>query len=207
MKKGKKPTKNYLIEYGQHKTIKTWSNAKLDNLIYIAGRIGWRGLKADEYKKKGALFLSVYNLNRGKGFEIDLKHSYFISLERYNESPEIQLKNNDILLVKDGAGIGKIGIVSKLNQKGTINSSLLLIRAKEAFLADYLLYFLAGPGLQDLAKSRISGTAIPHLFQRDIKEFILPVPPKIEQKEIVKRVQTLYRRIDKVEDHYLRLKK
>jgi type I restriction enzyme S subunit len=41
-----------------------WAYGKLENLIYIAGRIGWRGLKADEYTDEGPLFLSVYNLTQ-----------------------------------------------------------------------------------------------------------------------------------------------
>lgn len=82
-----------------------WTYGKLENLIYIAGRIGWRGLKAEEYTQEGPLFLSVYNLNYGD--VVDFSNSYHINEERYIESPEIQLQNNDMLLVKDGAGIGK----------------------------------------------------------------------------------------------------
>lgn len=205
-KKHKKPDKDFIIDYKRHKSISTWSEAKLDNLIYIAGRIGWRGLKADEYSRSGALFLSVYNLNRGKGYEIKYDDSYYVPMGRYNESPEIQLTNDDILLVKDGAGIGKVGIIKNLPQKATVNSSLLLIRAKEAFIPEYLLYFLAGPKLQELAKSRISGTAIPHLFQKDIKEFVLSVPPIAEQKEIIKRVKYLLNQLEIIESKYFILK-
>ena len=53
-----------------------------------------------------------------------------ISWDRYEESPEIKVQENDILLVKDGAGIGKLGIVENLPCEATINSSLLLIRAR-----------------------------------------------------------------------------
>ena len=46
--------------------------------------------------------------------------------------------------------------------------------------------------MQKLVHERMTGTAVPHLFQRDVKEFILEVPPLKEQKEIVKQVENLF---------------
>lgn len=199
-KRSKKPTKDYEIEYKPNKKINTWATAKLENLIYIAGRIGWRGLKADEYTDEGPLFLSVYNLNYGDN--VDYKDAYRISKERYIESPEIQLQNNDILLCKDGAGIGKIGIIDNLPEPATINSSLLLIRSREAFNPKFLFFLLKGPELQNLAKQRISGSATPHLFQKDIKEFKLDIPPLEEQDEIVNRIEKLFKLASNIEAHF-----
>jgi type I restriction enzyme S subunit len=184
----KKPKKDYEIQFRHDPTLPdSWVTAKLDNLIYIAGRIGWRGLKAEEYTKAGPLFLSVYNLNYGEA--VDYRDAYHISRERYEESPEIQLQESDILLAKDGAGIGKIAIVKHLSGETTVNSSLLVIRALEAFIPKYLFYFLAGPELQSLAKQRIAGSATPHLFQKDIRQFYLSVPPLAEQTRIVAEVE------------------
>ncbi len=174
-----------------------WTNGRLENLIYIAGRIGWRGLKAEEYTPQGPLFLSVYNLNRGD--TVDLSESYHISEERYTESPEIQLRNEDILLAKDGAGIGKIGIVQGLATKATVNSSLLVIRSGQVFLPKFLFYFLKGPKMQELVKSRITGSATPHLFQRDIRKFDLLIPPILEQEEIIQQVESKLSIADEVE--------
>lgn len=178
---------------------KGWAYGLLEDLIYIAGRIGWRGLKAEEYTNSGPLFLSVYNLNT-KGKQVSFDNSYHISNERYEESPEIKLRENDILLTKDGAGIGKIGIVKGLEEKATVNSSLLLIRAGGAFAPEFLLYFLIGPNMQRIVKQRITGSAIPHLFQRDIKKFKILIPPKIEQMEIIKEIESRFSVIDKLEE-------
>ena len=163
-----------------------WAYGKLENLIYIAGRIGWRGLKASEYTIEGPLFLSVYNLN--KGDNVNFTDIYHISQERYDESPEIMLQENDILLAKDGAGIGKIGIVKDLPKEATVNSSLLVIRASKIFIPEFLFYLLKGPQMQDIARARIAGSATPHLFQRDIKQFTLLIPPLAEQRRIVAEV-------------------
>lgn len=163
---------------------KSWIESKIGNLLYFAGRIGWKGLKAEEYTEEGPLLLSVYNLNDGD--EVSYSRVYHITNERYEESPEIMVKQGDVLLTKDGAGIGKLGYVKELPQEATINSSLLLIRPGNTAISKYIFYLLSGPELQRIVKERITGSATPHLFQRDIKEFVIPVPPLEEQKEIVR---------------------
>ena len=160
-----------------------WVESRIGNLLYFAGRIGWKGLKAEEYTEEGPLFLSVYNLNDGD--EVTYNRVYHITKERYEESPEIMVQAGDVLLTKDGAGIGKLGYVKELPQEATINSSLLLIRPGEVADSKYVFYLLSGPELQKIVRERITGSATPHLFQRDIKEFLIPVPPMEEQKEIV----------------------
>ncbi len=171
-----------------------WSNGRLEDLIYIAGRIGWRGLKADEYTLAGPLFFSVHNLNRGD--RVSFKGAYHISNKRYEESPEIQLRNDDILLAKDGAGIGKLGIIKELTQKATVNSSLLVVRSLGVFVPEFLFFFLKGPEMQRIVRERISGSATPHLFQRDIKKFELLIPPYAEQLRIAAKIEELFTKLD-----------
>ena len=174
-----------------------WSRQLLDGLIYISARIGWKGLKAEEYTQEGPLFLSVHGLNYGKVVRLD--QAFHISQERYDESPEIALKNDDILLCKDGAGIGKVGIVKGLDEPASINSSLLLIRSGEIFVPEFLYYVFKGPYIQKLVQERLTGTAIPHLFQRDIKEFLLDLPPLDEQNLIVEKVEAYFDWVGKIE--------
>ncbi|MHA4811011.1 restriction endonuclease subunit S [Flavitalea flava] len=197
-KKTRVEKKHYDFSYNQNDKIPTWATAKLDGLITIAARIGWKGLKKEEYTKKGPLFLSVHCLNYGK--YVAFKDAYHINEMRYEESPEIQLKNNDILLCKDGAGIGKIGMIRQLPYKATVNSSLLIIRGNEIFIPDFLYYLFKGPQLQAIVSERISGSAIPHLFQKDIKEFILNIPPIVEQQQIVQEIEYRFTIADNLEN-------
>ncbi|MCD0464065.1 restriction endonuclease subunit S [Flavobacterium sp. ENC] len=197
-KTGKKLKKDFDFEFDYNPNISRWAIAKLDKLISINARVGWKGLKKEEYTKEGPLFLSVHCLNYGK--YVEFKDAYNITEKRYEESPEIKLAVNDVLLCKDGAGIGKIGIVKQLNEKATINSSLAIIRGKEAFLPDYLYYLFLGPQLQALVNERISGSAIPHLFQKDIREFRLNVPPPEEQQQIIHEIEYRFTIAEKLEE-------
>lgn len=187
-KEDEKPTQDYDFLYEAHPEITTWAKAKLDKLIYIAGRIGWKGLTADEYVEEGPLFLSVSNMHEDE--YVNFNGANHVTNERYEESPEIQLQNEDILLVKDGS-IGKIAMVKNLKEPTTVNGSILVVRGREAFIPKFLFYFLKGPELQNIAKNRIRRGSTPHLFQRDIRKFIIPVPPLEEQKEIIKQTEKL----------------
>ena len=172
-----------------------WAEIELADHIYIAGRIGWRGLKAEEYIASGPLLISVPNLNYGD--HVDFSRVNHISTDRYEESPEIQLRVGDTLLVKDGAGIGKLGYVAPLPAKATVNSSLLLVRPNDALVSPpYLFQYLKGPQFQAIARERITGSATPHLFQRDVKQLRVLVPPPPEQARIVAKVEELQEHIN-----------
>lgn len=161
-----------------------WKEIQLGKVAQLSGRIGWKGLTAKEYTKEGPFFLSVHSLNYGD--YCDYRDAFHISQQRYDESPEIMLRPYDVLICKDGAGIGKLGIVGDdLPGQTTINSSLLLVRAQEAILPKYLYYILSSPYFQGIVKSRLMGATTPHLYQRDITEFPIYLPPLPEQQRIV----------------------
>ena len=160
-----------------------WRKYQLGELAELRGRIGWRGLTAKEYQETGPLFLSVHSLNYGD--YVDFRDAFHITEERYQESPEIMLRKNDVLICKDGAGIGKLGIVGELPDRATINSSLLLIRHGREILPKFLYWCLSSPYFQDIVSSRLNGATTPHLYQRDITEFPVVLPPLDEQQRIV----------------------
>jgi type I restriction enzyme S subunit len=160
-----------------------WQKKQLGELAELKGRIGWRGLTAKEYTESGPLFLSVHSLNYGD--YVDFRDAFHISEERYVESPEIMLQKDDVLICKDGAGIGKVGIVGMLPDRTTINSSLLLIRSGDSILPKFLYRCLSSPYFQKIVNSRLNGATTPHLYQRDITEFPVVLPPLPEQRRIV----------------------
>lgn len=160
-----------------------WETKPLGDVAYLAGRIGWKGLTAKEYTAEGPLFLSVHSLNYGD--YVDFRDAFHISQERFDESPEIMLQDGDVLICKDGAGIGKVGIVDNIPGPSTINSSLLLIRAFEGVEPKYLYFALCSPSFQKMVQERIDGATTPHLYQREIRTFPILVPPLAEQRRIV----------------------
>lgn len=171
-----------------------WKVKSISECLYIKGRIGWKGLKKSEYIEK-----SDYRIINGSaldGKNIDWNKCGYISEERYEESPEIMLKKNDIVMTKDGT-IGKVAIIKELESKTTVASGLFVIRViREDVSYKYLYYYFVSRYFKELVKSRIEGSVIPHLYQRDLVELKIPMPMIEEQKAIAKILSDLDEKIE-----------
>jgi len=174
----------------QEKVAEGWTVVVLENYVDIHGRIGWKGLKKSEYTTSGPVFLAVKDIKPNG--EIDFSDTGHISKERYEESPEIQLRLNDIILTKDGT-IGKVGMVNELPFTATVNSSLLVVRPSSGLLLPrFLFHYLRGPQFQDIVRERITGSGVPHLFQKDIKKLQIVIPPLNEQRKIISKLEKIF---------------
>ena len=113
-----------------------WETIRLGFCSWIRARLGWKGLKANEYVDNGYAFLSAFNIQNN---QLVWEPLNFINKFRYDESPEIKLKVGDILLVKDGAGIGKCARVDSMPKgEATANGSLAFISPGEKMHYRYL---------------------------------------------------------------------
>ncbi len=104
-----------------------WEVKRLKEICKAFGRIGFRGYTTSDLVDEGEGAITISPSNIKEEFMIFEKCSY-LSWNKYNESPEIQIFENDILMVKTGSTYGKIGIVKNLPQKATINPQLLVLK-------------------------------------------------------------------------------
>ncbi|VTZ91329.1 restriction endonuclease subunit S [Limosilactobacillus reuteri] len=168
---------------------------RLGDLLYIKGRIGWKGLKKKEYLDKGDYrIINGTNIINGK---VNWSSCGFISKERYNESPEIMLKANDILITKDGT-IGKVAIVEELSKPSTVASGIFILRntSPNIWITKYLYYYLQSYDFKSFIHSRIEGSVIPHLYQKDFESLSIKSPSLEEQNTISKRLELIDKKID-----------
>lgn len=172
---------------------KSWKVNRVKNIGSVNGRVGWKALKASEYVETGYFFLSTPNI---KNIEIDFKNVNFITEERYIESPEIMLQEGDILLVKDGSTLGIVNVIRNLSTKGTVNSSIAVLRIRK-LNSIYGYYLLLSNYLQNKISLKKEGMGVPHLFQKDINNFEFLLPPPQEQKAIAQYLDSKTQAIDK----------
>lgn len=170
-----------------------WGNKRLKQISYIRARLGWKGLKAEEYTQEGYMFLSAFNIINSK---LDFTETNFINSYRYEESPEIKLKVGDVLIVKDGAGIGKCAYVEYLPNEATINGSIALISTNEELKGKFLYYYFLTKIMQKYVDRLKDGMGVPHLFQKDIKEIRICIPPLKEQNQIAEYLDKKTSEID-----------
>lgn len=116
-----------------------WEITKFKYEIYTRGRLGWKGLTADEYVNEGKIFLATPNI---KGSEIDFTNVNYITDERYQESPEIMLSEGDVLLTKDGSTLGTVNVIRFLPKEATVNSSIAVLTPSENLHSLYLYNYI-----------------------------------------------------------------
>ena len=161
-----------------------WDIKKIKHNTYLKARVGWKGLRSDEFLDDGfAYLLTGTDLKNGK---VDWEHSYFIDEVRYDDDPFIQLKENDLLITKDGT-IGKVAIVDKLNKPACLNSGVFVMRPlNKEWETKYLFNVLSSNVFKSFIDFTSYGSTILHLYQNIFNEFQFPLPPIKDQNTIVK---------------------
>ena len=146
-----------------------FETVSLGEHLYIKGRIGWKGLKKDEYLDNGNY--RIINATALEEDGINWDDCGYITKERFSESPEIILKEKDILISKDGT-IGKLGCVKELHIPSTVASGVFVVRNlnKDYIDTDFLYYYFKSPFFKWFIKSVTEGSVIPHLYQRDFTD-------------------------------------
>lgn len=168
-----------------------WEEKRLGEVSYLRGRIGFRGYSHKDIVSKDEGIISLSPTNIVDNF-ISFEDGTYITYEKYKESPEIQIKINDILFTKTGSTLGKVGFVNELRQPATINPQIALITAK--YNPKYLFYFLRSEASQRYIREIGVGGAIPTLSQEILKRMRIPFPCFAEQQKIA----DYFQRLDKI---------
>ena len=131
--------------------------------------------------------------------KLDLTDCTYISWPKYEESPEIQLDINDIVVVKTGSSYGKTSFVDNLTEKTTLNPQLIVLKERKCN-SKYLCYFLNTQYMRKHFEDLVNGTAIPTFSQEKFGMKLFPLPPASEQEKIVSRIELIFDKIDLLEN-------
>lgn len=156
-----------------------WETQLLKYCCSLKGRIGWNGLKSDEFENYSYAYLVT-----GQDFEgaiIDWSKCYQINQKRYEEDPYIQLRNGDILITKDGS-IGKVAKVTGLDKPACLNSGIFVIKQLlHLFDQNFLYWMLNSSVLKEFNRFTQTGATIAHLYQNVFEQMPCLIPPIEEQ--------------------------
>ena len=111
--------------------------------------------------------------------EIEVSTPRYISWEFHSLHNKTETRINDLLLVKDGATTGKIGIVSKAEHAGqNINEHVFLLRTKADVNPIFLLNYLNSSFGKLQIQREITGATVTGITREVVKrlKIILPVP-------------------------------
>jgi type I restriction enzyme, S subunit len=170
-----------------------WGLNKVSRNTYVKGRIGWKGLKSDDFLDEGPFLITGTDFKDGK---INWNKTYHVSEERYEEDPFIIVQEGDVLITKDGT-IGKIVFVDKLLGPTTLNSGIFVTRPlKKEYYSLYFYWLLNSSVFKTFVDYRSHGSTIQHLYQNVFEDFKFPIPLLPEQQQISNYLDQKTKQID-----------
>ncbi|WP_068598606.1 restriction endonuclease subunit S [Vaginella massiliensis] len=173
----------------------SWKLGRIKNNTYVKARIGWQGLRSDEF-----ILNSDWYCVTGTDFKdgsIDWENCYCVEEDRYNQDKKIQLKIDDLLITKDGT-IGKIALIKDLPKKSTLNSGVFVTRPlMKSYNVDYFYWVLSSNVFRDFIDYHKNGSTILHLYQNVFERFVFLIPSFHEQQAIANYLDAKTQAIDK----------
>ena len=159
-----------------------WQTVSMNKHASLKARIGWQALTTEEYLDSGS-FVLVTGTDFLNG-RVNWSSCYFVNEWRYSQDKNIQLRNCDVLLTKDGT-IGKVGYVENLPSPATLNSGVFVLRPLcESFHSLFFYYILSSQIFDEFLNRIFAGSTISHLYQKDFVTFEFLAPANEEQCEI-----------------------
>lgn len=180
-----------------------WEIIKLKYISSIKGRIGWNGLRSEEFEDSSYAYLVTGQ--DFKGSNIVWSDCYQINQKRYDEDPEIQLKNGDLLITKDGS-IGKVAKVSELDKPACLNSGIFVIKPKGTqYIQGFMYWLLNSIVFKSYTDFSKTGATISHLYQNVFEKMPCILPSIKEQQAIAAYLDEKVGKLDEAIEKQLRM--
>jgi type I restriction enzyme S subunit len=146
--------------------------------------------------KTGIPFINAGHLRHG---QIDLSEMDYITEQRFAILRGGKLEEGDVLFCLRGS-LGKCAITTGVD-RGTVASSLAILRPDSRLKSRYLLRFLESDYcLQQINKFN-NGTAQPNLSAKNLGKFEIVIPSLKRQEEIIKQIDNLMSACDELKLH------
>lgn len=163
----------------------------------LRARIGWQGLRSDEFKTEGPYLVTGVDFYNGR---VDWDNCYHVTEERYAQDKGIQLHEHDLLITKDGT-IGKTAVVIDCPEKATLNSGVFVVRAvNNGVIPEYLHYVLHSHWFDLFVRNVLTGSTIKHLNQEKFYKFSFEAPDVQAQKKVVDVLESIDAVINKTRE-------
>jgi type I restriction enzyme S subunit len=120
-------------------------------------------------------------------------------VEQLNDFEAYELKEGDIVLAMDrpwtGAGL-KYSQISKSDLPALLVQRTARLRGSSDLDIDYLKYIIGSPWFTTYIKRVTTGSLVPHISLKQIREFPVRLPPLDRQKAVAAALQTIDKKIE-----------
>ncbi len=168
-----------------------WPLSTIDNITESI-ESGSRPPGGVKNAQEGILSIGGEHIDNHSGY-LNLSSPKYVPYNFYEKAKSGIIRENDILLCKDGALTGKVAIVRDelQNQKAMVNEHVFIMRCSNIITQKYLFYLLHSDIGQSILRSKITGTAQGGLNSANLKSLRFPIPPIGVQEKIVTEIDPI----------------
>lgn len=149
-----------------------------------------------ERQSEGMPYITAGDI-RGRG--IDYENAMRITIEDYNmlESQGCRPHKGDVLMVKDGATTGRVGMMTD-DEECVLLSSVAMLTPRESVDSDYLMYLIQSDVIQSQIRLLMAGSAMPRVTLKKINTLNGLQLSIDEQRAIAKYLDSKCSEIDRL---------
>lgn len=175
----------------------TWEWVKLINSIYLVTKGATPTSYGYQFQDEGINFIKIESVKGGeiKPHLIDC----FISDEADANQKRSRLVEGDLLFSIAGT-IGATAVVKAIDLPANTNQALAIIRGSQSVYIPIYLQVLLDSFVTLSTREKARGAAMNNISLGDLKEMLVPVPSKEEQKVIVEVVNALFKEVEQLEE-------
>lgn len=162
--------------------------------------------KGGNFTESGIPFLKVYNIVHNK---IDFEREpQYVSHDIHNS----QIKKSitlpgDVIMNIVGPPLNKVAIIPNSYPEWNINQAITLFRPKNYLNNKFLYYFFCeGTPVNGIINQTRGVVGQINISLTQCRNFIIHIPPIEEQKEIVRRIDSIFKKLETIEQQYNVLK-
>jgi type I restriction enzyme, S subunit len=154
-------------------------------------------LHHSEFQEIGVLAIGIDNVLEGR-FSLGKQHR--ISQAKFESLRKFAARPKDVLITVM-ATVGRCCVIPEDSEPSIITKHVYRITADASLVEPvYLMDALRGsPEVIAQIQSQIRGQTRPGINGQILKGALIPVPPLAEQREIIRRVETLFKLVDAIE--------
>jgi len=158
-----------------------------------------------KYTETGKILVRTSDFRVG---HLDLTNVKFVNKETFEKrTKRLKPLHQDILYSREG-GIFGVACLVPSDVEICMGQRMMLLRVdRDYYVPELLMWAMNSPQFFRQASQHVTGSASPHVNVGDIKNFVLPIPPLKEQKEILSVIRRMLQSIQKASDTYLSLLK
>jgi type I restriction enzyme, S subunit len=167
-----------------------WADYRLGDIVTRLTN-GYVGPTRGIYQTTGVPYLLARHVKNNR---LNFDGKTFITREFNAKNKKSILKYEDVLLVQSGH-IGHSAVVTQEHEGHNCHAMIVLTPVNDIVTGPYLSLFFNSPLMQEEFQRIRSGSTVPHLTCREVKELVVTAPKVAEQRSIVERSQEIESRV------------